>query len=60
MQTDDSIIARIRDARREISQEQNHDPRKLIAHYIELQKKYSPRLLESPSVEDEAVPTGKI
>ena len=59
MEKDDDVIARIREARQEISREQNHDPRKLIAHYIELQKQYSHRLLESNRVEHEAVSSSK-
>ena len=41
---DDPVIKRIRDVRHEISAQFEHDPGKLVAHYIELQKKYAGRL----------------
>lgn len=41
---DDPVIKRIRDARHEISAKFDHDPEKLVAHYVELQKKYADRL----------------
>jgi hypothetical protein len=37
---DDLTIARIRAARHRISQKFDHDPQKLVAHYIELQAEY--------------------
>jgi hypothetical protein len=47
MLKDDAVIARIREARHQISAEQSHDPGKLVAHYIELQKQQRRPLLES-------------
>ncbi|MDY6905888.1 MAG: hypothetical protein SWH61_14520 [Thermodesulfobacteriota bacterium] len=36
---DDPVIQRIRDVRRQISEEHGHDTQKLIKHYQELEKK---------------------
>lgn len=41
-------IERIRRARREISAKCDHDPRKLVEHYMELQKRHADRLLSGP------------
>ena len=48
----DPIIERIREARHQVSEENMHDPKKVVAYYIELQKRYSERLLESPQIEE--------
>lgn len=49
----DPVIERIREARHQISEENTHDPEKVVAYYIELQKRYSGRLVEStPTAED--------
>ena len=37
---DDPAIKVIRDVRHQISENNDHDPRKLINYYLELQKKY--------------------
>ena len=42
---DNPVISRIRDARHSISQRFDHDPKKLVAHYMELQEKYQGRLI---------------
>jgi hypothetical protein len=42
---DDPTIKRIREARHKISERFNHDPKKLVAYYIERQKEHSDRLL---------------
>jgi hypothetical protein len=42
---DDATIARIRETRHGISEKCEHDPRKVIEYYLELQKKYQDRLL---------------
>lgn len=49
---DDALITRIRETRHGISERYGHDPRKIIEHYRELQKKYEGRL-----VIDEPEPT---
>ena len=43
----------VREARRKISEQFDHDPKKLIEHYIELQKKYKKRLLGTEEEERE-------
>lgn len=44
MITEDLTIAQIRETRHQISQQFNHDPKKIIEYYIELQKKFQYRL----------------
>lgn len=53
---DDPVIKRIRDVRHKISAKFDHDPEKLVAHYIELQKKYADRL-EPMTNRDKTEPT---
>jgi len=45
---DDPTIRRIREARHEISEANQHDPRKLVEYYLELQKRYAKRTALSP------------
>ena len=45
---DDPTIARIRATRRRISKQFDHDPQKLVAHYMTLQEEYR-RLLSAQS-----------
>lgn len=45
---DDPTIARIREARRQISEQFDHDPDKLVAYYMELQKQHQSRILKAP------------
>jgi len=40
MPKDDPTIARIRATRHRISEQFDHDPQKLVAHYIALQEEY--------------------
>jgi hypothetical protein len=54
MQKDDAVIARIRQARRQISGEHGHDPRKAVAYYTELQKRQRRPLLNSRLDEGQA------
>lgn len=44
----DPVIAEIRKVRHEISARFEHDPERLVAHYMELQKQYADRLIEAP------------
>ena len=44
----ESPLERIRRVRQEISEEFGHDPHRLVAHYMELQKQYSDRLVHAP------------
>ena len=39
MNEDNPLIERIREVRHQISEEHNHDPRQLVEHYMELEKK---------------------
>ena len=41
----DPTIARVREARHRISERFGHDPQKLIAYYVGLQKKYQDRVV---------------
>ena len=50
---DDPVIERIREVRHRISAEFGHDTKRLIDHYIELQKKYADRLVK-PSQKPES------
>jgi hypothetical protein len=47
-------IARVRRARHEISAKCDHDPRKLVEHYMELQKQHAERLITSPGPSGDA------
>ena len=44
----DPTIDRIRQVRHEISEEFDHDAKKLVAHYIEYQEQFSDQLLREP------------
>jgi hypothetical protein len=58
---DDATITRIRETRHGISERCEHDPRKVIEYYLELQKKYQGRLLiEEPEPARLRVPTETI
>jgi hypothetical protein len=47
----DEEIARIREARHQISEQFGHDPYRLVAHYIELQKEHPEKLVPAPHSE---------
>lgn len=40
MKQDDPVIQLIRDVRHQISENNDHNPKKLIDYYLELQKQY--------------------
>jgi hypothetical protein len=44
----DPVIDEVRDVRRKISARFGHDPRRLVEHYIELQKQHADRLEGRP------------
>lgn len=44
-------IARIREARHQISEQFGHDPYRLVAHYIERQKEHPEKLVPAPDPE---------
>jgi hypothetical protein len=48
---DDEEIARIREVRHRISEEFGHDPYRLVAHYMELQKEHPEKLIPAPDPE---------
>ncbi len=54
---EDQAIAEIREVRRRISEECDHDPRKLITYYKELQLRHKERLLRSETLTTNAEPT---
>jgi hypothetical protein len=60
---DDPTITAIREARHKISASVNHDPRKLVAHYLELQERHQERLVSRQTAvaerQDEHVPNVK-
>ena len=46
----DEEIARIREVRHQISAEFGHDPYRLVAHYMELQKEHPEKLIPAPDL----------
>ena len=50
---EDQAIAEIREVRRQISEACDHDPRKLIVYYKELQLRHKERLLRPQEGKDE-------
>ena len=49
----DPTLARIREVRHLISEEFDHDPKRLIEHYIKLQERHRDRLVSPPKAEEE-------
>lgn len=49
----DPVIDEVREVRRSISKRVDHDPAKLVAYYMELQKQYQDRLI---TTENDAEP----
>jgi hypothetical protein len=51
----DPVIDEVREVRHRISEQFDHDPARLVAHYMELQERYRDRLIQSvPWDEEEA------
>ncbi len=50
---EDPVISRIREVRHQISEECEHDPRKLVNYYRDLQRKHVERMLRSEDQKDE-------
>jgi uncharacterized protein (DUF2249 family) len=46
MMTNDPTLDRIREVRRQISAECDHDPKQLIAHYQELEQRHPERFIQ--------------
>lgn len=55
MMRKDPAIDEIRAVRRKISRRFGNDSKALVAHYMELQKKYASRLVAAPSVAHRAI-----
>lgn len=53
----DPAIDEIREVRHRISARFDHDPERLVAYYIELQRRYQDRLIESEKSPN-AIPEG--
>jgi hypothetical protein len=51
----DPVIDEVRAVRSRISAQFDHDPMKLVEHYMELQKRHGDRLLESPKLSEAAL-----
>ena len=51
-------LARVRAARHRISERFGHDPRRLVAYYIERQREHADRLISAPELEVAAEPAG--
>lgn len=47
----DEEIARIREVRHRISEQFGHDPYRLVAYYMELQKEHPEKLIPAPDSE---------
>jgi predicted house-cleaning noncanonical NTP pyrophosphatase (MazG superfamily) len=47
----DEEIARIREVRHRISEQFGHDPYRLVAYYMELQKEHPEKLISAPDSE---------
>lgn len=52
---EDQAIAEIREVRRQISEECDHDPRKLVSYYKELQLQHKERLVKAEEGEEKVV-----
>ena len=50
----DPVIEEIREVRHRISERFQHDPARLVAYYMELQKRYRDRLIDSSKTADRA------
>jgi hypothetical protein len=44
----DDAVEEVREIRRKISAQFDHDPVKLVEHYMEQQKQYADRLIKAP------------
>ncbi len=53
MMNDDPTIKAVRDARHRISEMVGHDPRKLVEHYRQLQKRHRDRLVSQSTRQSE-------
>jgi hypothetical protein len=51
----DPVIDEIREVRHRISARFDHDPQRLVAYYMELQKQYQDRLIETEQTPERPV-----
>ncbi len=51
MDEDEEEIARIREVRHLISEEFGHDPYRMVAYYMDLQKQHPEKLVRAPHTE---------
>ncbi|MFQ5668566.1 MAG: hypothetical protein ACE5I7_19345 [Candidatus Binatia bacterium] len=58
MMTKDEGLRAVREVRKKISAEFDNDPEKLVAHYIEQQKRHGTRLLEPVAAQQGAALDG--
>ena len=56
---DDPVIARIREVRHRISKQFDHDPKRLVEYYMQLQERHKDRLLDVASDEDSEEPAAQ-
>ena len=54
---DDPVIDEIREIRRRISAQFDHDPARLVAYYMELQQQYKDRLIQSAKPDEHRDPS---
>lgn len=53
----DPVIDEIRDIRHSISARFEHDPERLVAYYMELQKRYRERLIQTAPTDEQTDPS---
>lgn len=56
-ESNDPVIDEIRRIRHQISEEHGHDPARLVAYYMELQKQYKDRLITTDKKSDTTDPS---
>jgi hypothetical protein len=53
----DPVVDEIREIRHSISARFDHDPERLVAYYVELQKRYRERLVQTAATAEETGPS---
>jgi hypothetical protein len=53
----DPVIDEIREVRHRISARFDHDPARLVAHYMELQKQYQDQMIETGESSERSAPS---
>ena len=56
-QSNDPVVDEIRRIRHQISEEHGHDPKRLVAYYIEFQKQFKDRLINTKQKSNDSDPT---